>query len=101
VLGKYDQIRYLKKTKARTLHKCDMCNETITSGEYYYKETQKDKFLHSLNAKCFCSKCYNKYGERLFSIEKEKKMRTLSKSHSLENFSTDVMPINDNSYVVP
>jgi len=85
-LGKYNQIKYLKKTKARTVHQCDMCNGTIEPGEYYYAETQKDKFLHSLHAKRFCSRCYEKYGDRLLSIKTEKKQHALSKSHSLENF---------------
>jgi len=71
-LRKYNQIEYLKKTKARTIHECDMCKGTIEPGEYYYAETQKDKFLHSLHAKSFCSKCYEKYDNRLLSMKREK-----------------------------
>lgn len=84
-LGKYDQTRYLKKTKARTIHQCDMCNAKIELGEHYYAETQKDRFLHSLHAECFCSKCYEKYGDELLSIEK-KKRHEMIKSRSLRDF---------------
>jgi len=85
-MGKYDQTKHLKKTKARTLHKCNTCNGKIDAGEYYYVETQKDKFLHSLHAKRFCFKCYEKHGDRLLIIEREKEQRELDKSKSLANY---------------
>jgi len=72
-LEKYDQIKYLKKTKARVAHQCHMCNGTIEPGEYYYAETEKNKFLHSLHAKRFCSRCYEEYGDQLLSIKKQTK----------------------------
>jgi len=84
-LGKYDQTRYLKKTKARTEHQCDMCNKLIEAGEYYYAENQKDIFLYSLHAKRYCSECYGKYGDQLLSMKKSKKHR-INKSHPLRNF---------------
>jgi len=84
-LGKYDQNKYLKKTKARTVHQCNQCNCTIEPEEYYYAETQKDKFLQSLHAKRFCSKCYEKFGDQLLSIKRKRKQRALN-SRSLENF---------------
>ena len=67
-LGKYDRIRSLKKTKARTFQQCDLCNRTIEPGEDYYAETQKDKFLPSLDAMRFCSKCYEKDDAQLLSM---------------------------------
>jgi protein-arginine kinase activator protein McsA len=84
-LGKYDQNKYLKKTKARVSHQCDLCNSTIESTDFYYAETQNDKFLHFLHAKCFCSKCYEKFGDRLLSIKRKRKESALE-SPSLENF---------------
>ncbi|MHC3128643.1 MAG: hypothetical protein IBV52_01015 [Candidatus Bathyarchaeota archaeon] len=85
-MGKYDQTKYLKKKKARTVHQCDLCNRTIEPEEYYYAETQKDKFLHFLHAKHFCSECYEKFGDQIFSIKRKRKQRALNKSRSLENF---------------
>ena len=67
-LGKYNRIKDLKKTKARTFQQCDVCNRTIEPGEYYYAETQKDKFLHALHAMRFCSKCYEKDDAQLLSM---------------------------------
>ena len=84
-MGRYDRIKYLKKTKARTVHHCDRCSDLIEPGEYYYAETQKDRFLHSLHAKRFCSKCYEEYGNQLLSI-KGKKEHGISKSLSLRDF---------------
>jgi hypothetical protein len=66
-LGKYGDLRYLKKTKARTWHQCSLCSVNIDAGEYYYLETIENRFLHSLHAKRYCSQCYNKYGDRLLS----------------------------------
>ena len=65
MLGKYDQNKHLKKTKARTFQKCDVCNGTIEPREYV--ETEKDKFLHSLHAMRFCSECYEKDNAQLLS----------------------------------
>lgn len=84
-MGKHNQIKYLKKTRARTTHQCGMCNETVEPGDYYYAETPQDRFLHSLQAKRFCSKCYEKYGDQLLS-ERKKKIHKINKSRSIENF---------------
>jgi len=62
-----------------------MCDGTMEPGEYYYAETQKDKFLYSLHAKRFCSKCYEEYGNQLLSIE-AKKRREIGGSTSLRDF---------------
>jgi len=84
-LGKYDHIKYLKKTKARTVHHCDRCNDLIEPDEYYYAETEKDRFLHSLHAKRFCSKCYEKDGNQLLST-KRKEEHEIDRSPSLTDF---------------
>jgi len=50
-MSKYNDFKYLKKTKARVNHICSNCGEEINPGSYYYAESIKDKFLHSLHAK--------------------------------------------------
>ena len=84
-MGKYNQTKYLKKTKARTVHQCDMCNGIIEPEEYYYVETQRDRFLHSLHAKHFCSKCYEKHGNQLLEIGRKRRPE-IKKSRPLEDF---------------
>lgn len=64
-MSKYNQLKFLKKTKARVNHVCDKCGREIESNSYYYKEALQDKFLHSLHAKKFCAECYEKFGEIL------------------------------------
>jgi len=64
-MGKYDQLKILKKTKARTNHICNICGNVMPAGDFYFKEHIQDKFLHSLNAKKYCSECYEEYGDKL------------------------------------
>jgi len=64
-MGKYDQLKILKKTKARTYHVCNRCGKEILTGDIYFKEHIQDKFLHSLHAKKYCSECYGKFGNNL------------------------------------
>jgi len=64
-MGKYSNLKFLKKTKARVNHICSKCGKKIESGSFYYAETIKDKFLHSLHAKKFCVECYEKFGDKL------------------------------------
>ena len=66
-MGKYNQLKFLKKTRARVNHICSMCGKEIESGSFYYAETIKDRFLHSLHAKKFCAECYEKLGDKLIS----------------------------------
>lgn len=63
--SKYKILTILKETKSRTFHICSKCGSDILPKEMYYVEYIEDKFLHNLNAKKFCSKCYNEYGEKL------------------------------------
>jgi len=37
------------------------CGQQINAGDFYYAESMKDKFLHSLHKKKFCIKCYEEY----------------------------------------
>ena len=64
-MGKYNQLKILKKTKARVSHFCSQCGKEIESVGFYYKETGRDRFLHSLHAKKFCEECYEKFGDKL------------------------------------
>jgi hypothetical protein len=64
-MGKYDQFKFIKKTKARVNHKCSRCRKTINANDHYYAESMKDKFLQSLHSRKFCTECYEEVGEML------------------------------------
>jgi hypothetical protein len=85
-MGKYNQLKYLKKTKARVTHECSHCEETILAGDYYYKEALKDAFLQSLNARSFCVKCYEQSGESLLTIKSKRKSIQNKKSKKMSDF---------------
>ena len=61
-MGKYDPLKTLKATKARTQHFCVTCGKEIAVGKTYYREHIEDRFLHSLHSKKYCADCYEKYG---------------------------------------
>jgi uncharacterized protein with PIN domain len=82
-MGKYDNLRTLKTTKARTQHVCYKCGKEISPGETYYREQIEDKFLHSLHSKKYCSSCYEKYGNRPLAS----KVKTSCQSILLEEFN--------------
>ena len=67
-MSKYNHLKFLKRTKARVIHQCNICGYTIPVGDYYFAEDIKDKFLHSLHRKKFCSACYQKFGDKLLSM---------------------------------
>jgi len=81
-MGKYNHLKILKKTNARSHHVCYRCGKEISPDETYYREHIKDKFLHSLHAKKYCFSCYKKYGDKLLSI----KIKTSHQGTSLEEF---------------
>jgi len=56
-MGKYNQLKYLKKTKARVNHICSKCEKEIELGSFYYAERFRDKFLHTIYPKRFCAEC--------------------------------------------
>ncbi len=64
---KYDNLKFLKRTKTRVVHRCDKCGKLISLGDFYYAETLKDKFLHTLHNKKFCEDCYKEYSEDLLN----------------------------------
>ena len=85
-MGKYNQLKYLKKTKAIVNHQCNHCEEIILTGDYYYKEALKDAFLQLLNARSFCVKCYEQFGESLLTIMSKRKSIRDEKSKKLNDF---------------
>lgn len=64
-MGKYDNLKVLKKTKARVAHVCSKCGADISKGDQYYREDIQDRFLHSLNARQYCFPCFEKDGDAL------------------------------------
>ena len=70
-MGKYDNLKFLKETRARTQHCCHCCGEEILPGDTYYREHITDRFLHSLHAKKYCKSCYQKHGDALLSSMKQ------------------------------
>jgi len=75
-MGSLDQLKYLRKIKARANHQCSQCGEIILIGEYYYRETIEDRFLHSLHARSFCTKCYTQSGNSLLTTKSKEKRET-------------------------
>lgn len=63
-MGKYDYLKFFKKTKARTEHQCNHCGTVILKGAFYYAEELRDKFLHSLHRKKFCNRCYKELNNK-------------------------------------
>ena len=57
-MGKYDHLKYWGSVKARTVHYCRKCGATINKGQFYYSEKLGDKFLHIINPKKLCQRCY-------------------------------------------
>lgn len=57
-MGKYDDLKFFKETKARSNHICSKCGQQIITGDIYFPEEIKDKFLHSLHRKKLCGECY-------------------------------------------
>jgi hypothetical protein len=54
---KYEQAKYLVKTKARIGHNCCLCGRIIKIGDCYYKEKLDMQKPPSLVLKEFCEKC--------------------------------------------
>lgn len=78
-------VKYLKRVKGRTTHECFCCGNIITS-EYYYRETDKDPLLQTVNARPFCEDCYNKFGNKLLNRNLTRKIKKNAENKSLEDF---------------
>ena len=57
-MSKLDDLKILKRTKARTNHLCSKCGAVVNVNDFYYAEALKDKFLQSLHRKKYCEKCF-------------------------------------------
>jgi hypothetical protein len=57
-MSKLDDLKILKRIKARTNHLCSKCGAVVNVNDFYYTEALKDKFLQSLHRKKYCEKCY-------------------------------------------
>lgn len=63
------------RCKAKVGHVCSICGNTIRSGEVYYQQGPKDRFLQFLHTKRICSKCYKNgnFTSKTNQIPKEQK----------------------------
>lgn len=68
-MSKFDSLKVLKQTKARTDHSCSSCGHMVPKGEIYYREHIADAFLHSLHDRKFCAACFEKHGVSLLRSE--------------------------------
>ncbi len=59
-MSKYNNLKFLKPTKAIKEHQCNLCGNIIKKEEVYYSEEIKNKFLYSLHGKKLCKNCYEK-----------------------------------------
>jgi hypothetical protein len=57
-MSKHDNLKYLKRTKARVNHICSRCGKEIERDSFYFIEAMQDRFLQRLHAKKFCLDCY-------------------------------------------
>lgn len=64
-MSKYDKIKFLKETKARTLHICDKCDRVINKGEKYYPESIGKINKCGIKLKKYCIECFHNYGNNL------------------------------------
>lgn len=58
-MSKYNNLKFLKETKARVLHVCDECGKKIKAGEIYYRESIGKVNAPGIKLKKFCYKCSN------------------------------------------
>jgi hypothetical protein len=66
-VGKYDAMKIVKDTKARTSHQCDRCGRVIAPGETYYREQLRDPRINTMGLKKYCSECFKLRSEGLVS----------------------------------
>lgn len=64
-MTKYDNLKFLKETKARVAHDCNKCGEQIKSGEIYYPESIGRVNAPGIKLKKFCKNCYKEHGNDL------------------------------------
>ena len=67
-MSKYDNLKFLKETKARNSRVCDKCGQIIESGQIYRKESVGKVNAPGLKLRGFCAKCYQEYGDKLIAV---------------------------------
>ncbi|GAG84560.1 unnamed protein product [marine sediment metagenome] len=72
-MGKYDNLKILKKRTASTISQCQICKEFIKEGDDYYSEEIQDRFLNFLHRKKFCLNCVERFKKQLPPIFGENK----------------------------
>lgn len=53
----------LVRKTAKSKLSCHKCKKEIKTGEVYHLEEGKNKHIHSIIARHFCTNCYAKYGQ--------------------------------------
>lgn len=65
-MSKYDHLKVLRETRARTQHECARCGFIVNPGEIYYREALSDKYIRTMiRFKAYCAQCYSIYGDSL------------------------------------
>lgn len=85
-MGKYSNMKILKKTKARSHHVCHKCGKEISPSKIYYRECVENRFLGTLHSKKYCSSCYEKYGGELLKMKKSKRHKNTEGMAPLDKF---------------
>lgn len=68
-MSKYDDLKFLKETKARNPHICNKCGQNIRTGEIYYKESIGKINAPGLMLRGFCPKCHQEDGDKLLTLK--------------------------------
>lgn len=68
-MSKYDNLKFLKETKARNSRVCGKCAQIIESGQIYHKESIGKVNAPGLVLRGFCARCYQEYGDKLLVLK--------------------------------
>ena len=68
-MSKYDDLKFLKETKARNSRVCDKCGQNIERGEIYYKESVGKVNAPGLILGGFCARCYQEDSDKLLTAK--------------------------------
>jgi len=68
-MSKYNNLKFLKETKARIPHTCYNCRKEIKKGEIYYPESIGRVNSPHVKLRKFCNKCYEEHGEKLLALK--------------------------------